>query len=620
MSSPDFALPTLDHLQTTISPDLDSQKVVSEWFDSFASYAQSGDTAGVMKLFHPESTWRDMLALTWDFRTFTGEAKIKEFLDARLGMVKLNEMKVRKDQYLGLQKPFPDLAWVQFMFDFKVGDVGIGSGIGRLVPTTKEGGGWKAISMYTNLEDLQGFPEKTGQLRDSRPNHGLWVKQREEEVKFEKEEPTVLIVGGGHNGLDISTRLKMLGITSLVVEKNERVGDNWRNRYKALCLHDPVWYDHMPYLPFPSNWPVYSPSAKIADWLESFAHSMELNVWTSSTVTSASLNPSTQSTPYPTWTVHILSNVTGQSRTFTKVKHLIFATGFGSGEPRWPVYPGIQEFKANGGQVLHSMEHKLAEDHLGKKVVVVGACTSAHDIASDYYLHGIDVTMYQRSSTYIMTTKHGWEVIMAGLYSEDGPPTDIADRMNASLPHHFLDRGINQRNAERIAELDRPLLEDLKKVGFRLNMGTSGGGFSQLAWKKAGGYYLDVGASEMIVSGKIKLKNDSTLERFTSSGLSFSDGSTLPADVVVFATGFADTRGGVQKVIGEELGKKLKRIWGLDKEGEIHGAWRDLGVEGLWFMIGNFALSRFHSKHVALQIKAMEEGVFGKRYSLQEEE
>ncbi|KAI9573920.1 hypothetical protein HD554DRAFT_2035056 [Boletus coccyginus] len=109
----------------------------------------------------------------------------------------------------------------------------------------------------------------------------------EKEREFLDEEPTiVIVVGGGKSGLDVVARLKMLGINALVVERNQRVGNNWRERYAALCLHDPVWYDHIPYLPFPPSWPVYTPALKLVDWLESYAHSLELNVWTSATVAS----------------------------------------------------------------------------------------------------------------------------------------------------------------------------------------------------------------------------------------------------------------------------------------------------------------------------------------------
>ncbi|KAF7378296.1 Flavin-containing monooxygenase [Mycena sanguinolenta] len=594
-------LPTLDRLNAAVAPDLDVAKVAAAWMGSFASLVEAGDVDGIAGLFIEESHWRDMLALTWDFRTFHGVSDIQRFLSDRLAVSKLANLRIKEGSPIFL-RPYPDLAWINIMFDFET-HVGLASGVVRLVPMSN--GDWKAHCMYTNLEDLKGFPEQIGSLRNHAPNHGKWEQERQQTMSFRGEDPVVIIIGGGHSGLDLAARLKCLGVRALVIEKNPRIGDNWRNRYEALCLHDPVWCHHLPYLPFPPTWPVYTPALKLGNWLEHYAEAMELNVWTSSTMKSARPNAA------GTWDVVIAAS--GAERRFT-VKHVVFATGFGGGEGKLPSYPGMETFK---GQILHSTEHKRAIDHAGKKVVIVGACTSAHDIAVDYYEHGVDVTMYQRSSTYVLTTKNGWARIMKPIYWEGGPPTEVADRLNASFPH-LMSIPLNQRQARVIAEDDKDLLDGLRKCGFKLNMGTMDTGVAILAWNRGGGYYIDVGASQMIIDGKIKLKNDSQIAAFTESGLKFEDGSELAADVVVFATGLGDARNGVRKVCGDAVGDKCKPIWGLNDEGEINGAWRDLGVPGLWYMTGSLALSRFHSKHVALQIKAMEEGVFGNRYEAEE--
>ncbi|KAJ6490350.1 hypothetical protein C8R47DRAFT_1273552 [Mycena vitilis] len=583
-------LPTLDRLGVTIPDELDPRAIATAWFESFSTAVTNGNVDGVMALFAEGALWRDILALTWDFRTFHG-ANISKFLADRLVDAQMSTLKL-KNEYLELKRPYPDLAWIQAMFTFET-RLGLGSGVFRLIP--QKAGGWKAHCMFTNLEDLKGFPEKVGPLRDSEPNHGKWEAARRRSSAFEDSEPTVLIVGGGQSGLELAARLRCLDISVLVVEKNARVGDNWRNRYDALCLHDPVWYDHMPYLSFPSTWPVYTPAKKLANWLENYAEALEIPVWTSSEVTSASPTSSEG------WSVTV-SNAQGQPRIFT-VKHLVFATGFGSYRGKLPTYPGMDEFK---GQIIHSSQHKKATDHAGKKVVVIGACTSAHDLCADYHEHGVDVTMFQRSSTYVMTTKNGWRVLMEGVYSENAPPVDVADRLNASYPNRLTEVLAPRRTLE-IAEADKVLLDGLRKRGFRLNLGYKDAGFSLAVWENAGGYYLDVGTSQLIVDGKIKLKNDSLIERFTANGLKFENGSELPADVVVFATGVGDVRDNVRRVCGDELAAKCKPIWGLDEDGEIQGCWRDLG---------NLAYCRFHSKHVALQIKAMEEGIFGTRYSL----
>lgn len=197
---------------------------------------EAQDVDLLIKLFLPDFFWRDILALTWDFRIFRGSTKIRQFLRDRLPITKSREFKL-KDEFISLQRPYPDLAWVNAMFDFET-EVGVCSGVVRLLPT--QSGEWKAHVVFTNLEELHGYPEKRGSLRNPLPNHGLWGLQRQKEVEFEGTNPTVLIIGAGQSGLIVAARLKVLDVSVLVVEKNPRIGDNWRNRYEALCLHDPV--------------------------------------------------------------------------------------------------------------------------------------------------------------------------------------------------------------------------------------------------------------------------------------------------------------------------------------------------------------------------------------------
>ncbi|KAH8999821.1 FAD/NAD-P-binding domain-containing protein [Lactarius hatsudake] len=599
------ALPTLERLGVSAPKDVDAAVVAQAWFGAFSNHVQVGDVDGILGQLVDDAFWRDILALTWDFRTFYGNEPIQKFLKDRLVISKLSALQLDASS-AAAQNPYPDVVWIQAFFTFSTA-VGTGSGILRLVPTP--GGEWKAHTIFTNLEGLRGCPELAGPLREQEPKHGTWPEQRRRERECEgpDQQPVVLIVGGGQSGLELAARLKYLGLKTLVIEREARIGHLWRKRYEALCLHDTVWYDHMPYLPFPPTWPVFAPAPKVADWLESYAHSLELDVWTSSTVTRASQDPETKK-----WTVEI-ERENSAPRTFV-VNHLVFAVGLGGGVHNVPQFPGEEDFK---GTTLHAGHYTKGKDYEGKKVVVVGAATSGHDIAKDLHDHGVDVTMFQRSSTYVMSVKHGVTGVFGGLFFEGGPPADVGDRINASFPN-YLQKPLHQRIVVDIAEKDRETLDGLRRVGFRLNTGIDGTGFILLAWTKASGYYFDVGASQLIIDGKIKLKNDSQISRFTKNGLEFTNGSTLDADTVVFATGYGDPRAPLLSILEPQAGARLKPIWGLDPEGEIRGAWRDIGIPRAWYMMGNFALCRFHSKHLALQIKAIEEGLFDeKRYSLE---
>ncbi|KAJ3553462.1 hypothetical protein NM688_g3601 [Phlebia brevispora] len=602
-------LPTLDKLGVSApkASDVNAVDIASKWLQTFEKNIANNNIDGILSGLTEDAWWRDLLSMTWDFRTFQGKDKIRHFLKDRLANSKLKDFKVSFAEYESL---YEDLAWIRAHYTFENG-VGGGTGVLRLVPTKGHGGNieWQAHNICTNLQSLRGYPPAVGPLRDFDPNHGKWLDMRKRQMEYADHDPEVLVVGGGQSGLEISARLKLLGVPSLVIEKQARIGDQWRHRYAALCLHDVVWYDHMPYIPFPENWPVYTPAQKLADWLESYAKNMEVDYWTSATVTHA------RKLKDGKWEVTVRR---GDKDRIFNVKHLVFAIGVGGGTPNMPKIPGMDKFK---GQILHSTQHDKALDHAGKKVVVVGACTSAHDIAADYANNGIDVTLYQRSATYIMTTKEGMPRLMKGTYWEGGPPTDVADMIDNSLPilykkddpqaHH---EGHRRGGPHCYSEL----LDGLQKRGFKLSWGVDDSGFLILALLRLGGYYLDVGASRMIIDGRIKLKSGASIKEFTETGIISDDGTKMDADVFLFATGYGDPRNPMRDILGPELGKKLTPIWGINDEGEIRTAWKEAGIENCWVMMGNFAWCRFYSQHLALQIKAKREGIWdGKRYSLE---
>ncbi|MCJ1228591.1 hypothetical protein MMC12_005252 [Toensbergia leucococca] len=183
---------------------------------------------------------------------------------------------------------------------------------------------------------------------------------------------------------------------------------------------------------------------------------------------------------------------------------------------------------------------------------------------------------------------------------------------------------------EEIARRDKDLLTGLEKAGFKLDHGPDDAGISpspiidyvaniftertQIGFfmkyfQRGGGYYIDVGASQLIIDGKIKIKQGQEISEVKPRSLLFADGTELPADEVVFATGYQNMRGTASKIFGNELGDRVKDVWGFDDEGELRTMWRRTGHPGFWFFGGNLALCRYFSRMLALQIKALEEGV-----------
>ena len=227
------SLPTFANLGVEPPQDVDAEKIGRAWVESFSQFVSANDVPGLLSLVLPDGWWRDLFALTWDLRTFQGADKIGAFLEAKLAASGLAGVVFHSATF---DRPHPDMAWVVVQFDFET-EVARGRALVRLVPT---GDRWKAVIVCTNLEGLKGYPEAIGPLRNHLPNHGKWADARRKEKEFVGKDPEVLIIGGGQSGLDIAARLKHLGVSNLIIEKQPRIGNQWRTRYEALCLHDPV--------------------------------------------------------------------------------------------------------------------------------------------------------------------------------------------------------------------------------------------------------------------------------------------------------------------------------------------------------------------------------------------
>ena len=412
----------------------------------------------------------------------------------------------------------------------------------------------------------------------------------------------------GQGGLALGARLKHLQVPTLIVEQSPRAGDSWRNRYRSLVLHDPVWYDHLPYLPFPENWPVFTPKDKIGDWLEAYASIFELDLWTSTTCDAASWNAAAQA-----WTVTVTRN--GQPVTLHP-KHLVFATG-AYGPPKQPDWPGIDSFK---GTVLHSSAYQGASAHRGKRAVVVGAASSAHDVAVDLWEAGADVTMIQRSPTIVVRSE---TLMQLGFdtYSEAalarGITADKADLIGASTPMAvFCDQ--QKLLYQTIRSRDAAFYDRLAAAGFALTFGPDDSGLMMQAMRTASGYYIDVGASDLIAAGQIRVLSGAGVAAVTPDGVSLTDGRTARADIIIACTGYRSMNETVATIVSRQAACATGPCWGLGSGipgdpgpwlGEPRNMWKPTAVPNLWYHGGNLALSRFYSRFLALQLKARMHGI-----------
>ncbi|OHE98591.1 flavin-containing monooxygenase [Colletotrichum orchidophilum] len=596
-------LPTLR--QPTSEAPENAPAIVKTWTDAFEKVLANNVKDGLSTVFRKDAWTRDFLGLSWDFRTINGLDEITAFFKENQPRAGLCHIVPRENGAFkpSFGNPAPGVHWVESMFDFE-SSVGRGKGMVRLALEADDS--WKAFAINFTLQEIKGFEEKVGVNRPTGhvdAKGGNWKERRERQVEFVDEDPTVLVIGAGHAGINIGVRLRNLGIPTLMIDRNERVGDSWRKRYRTLMTHDPIQYCHLPFIPFPANWVQFMPKDKLADWLESYAKMMELNIWTSTNIEETSYDEQEK-----TWTVK-LRRADGTLR-ILKPRHIVLATGQ-AGDPITPTFPGQDDFK---GVVYHGSQHQdasLVDNLSSKKVLVVGSGNSSHDICQNFYENGAaQVTMIQRGGTYVITANKGIFVMHKGMYEEGGPPTEDCDIVAQSLPLP-VQFALSAHGTKSITAVDQELLDGLSKAGFKLDFGPDGSGIYRKYVTRGGGYYIDVGCSQLIVDGKVKVHHSPRgISGFTPAGLTLADGTTLDADIVVLATGYDGMRSSTRNILGDKVADRVKECWGLDEQGEINSIWRSSGHPRFYYMGGNLALCRSYSRLLALQIKAVEEGLF----------
>ncbi|OPX15912.1 NAD(P)/FAD-dependent oxidoreductase [Gordonia polyisoprenivorans] len=592
------------------------QQRATRWLDRFETALAARDIPAVTSMFATDSFWRDLVSFTWNLKTVEGREQIADMLGERLS-------DTAPSGFATSEPATDDEGVVSAFIEF---ETATGRGVGHLrLRPDADSGEDQAWTLLTTLQELKGHEEHSGPTRvmgavhGSDPDTRSWAERKaDEEAELGRtRQPYVLVVGGGQGGIALGARLRQLGVPSIVIDRHDRPGDQWRNRYKSLCLHDPVWYDHLPYLPFPENWPVFAPKDKIGDWLEFYTRVMEVPYWSKTTCESA-----TYDEDEGRWTVEIDRD--GEHLTLHP-DQLVLATGM-SGKANVPTFPGQDVFT---GEQHHSSQHPGPDGYVGKKVVVIGSNNSAHDICKALVDNGIDTTMVQRSSTHIVKSDSLMEIGLGALYSEQavagGMTTKKADLTFASLPYRIMHE-FQIPLYDQIRERDKDFYARLEAAGFDLDFGDDDSGLFMKYLRRGSGYYIDVGACELVADGTIKLEHGD-VDHLTENSVVLADGTELPADVVVYATGYGSMNGWAADLMGQEIADKVGKVWGLGSEttkdpgpweGEQRNMWKPTQQPGLWFHGGNLHQSRHYSLYLALQLKARYEGIPTPVYGLQE--
>ncbi|KAF5388434.1 hypothetical protein D9615_000675 [Tricholomella constricta] len=448
----------------------DTQTIASEWLQTYGDSLQTANIESVLASFLPSGWLRDVLTFTWNNRALEGREKIASYLRDTLSAAKVSDVKLDSRKHLSPQQSSLDPEWISGGFTFTT-VIAIGQGYFHLAKD--EYGAWKAQIVFMTMKDLKGH-EEMGPEAGIYEGHTLaWSDVHQSRKLKIEQDPYVIIVGAGQTGLNVAARFHQMSIPSIVLETNARVGDNWRKRYPTLSLHTPRTHHSLLYQPYPQNWPIFTPRDKLADWLEQYAKSQDLVVWTNS-----------RPLPIPTydfntkrWTVVVDKDGTHVT---LHPAHIVLATGT-LGKPRYPDMIDKETFR---NTILHACEYAGGRPFSGKRVVVVGAGNTAADICQDLVVQGAQsVTMVQRSSTCVIAASSVASVTNAW---PEGVPQDVADLKFMSCPLLLLKRMLGSREKEAWAR-EQGMHEGLTKAGLKLNMGSDGAGLALLLFERFGG-------------------------------------------------------------------------------------------------------------------------------------
>ncbi len=570
------------------------------WLFSFEAALRARDASQIGALFHDECYWRDVLAFTWHLSSAQGSGAIGTALAAAQGRTDARHFRVPQDRRAPRRVTRVGIDSIEAIFKFETA-IGRGSGLLRLSAIPGGDGEMRAWLVSTVLDEISGHEERIGARRPSGAAYSRnfggdnWADMRRKAVAYEDREPAVLVVGGAQSGLAIAARLNQLGVDTLVVERLPRIGDSWRRRYHSLALHNSSHINHLPYLEFPPTWPTYIPKDMLANWFEFYAGTMEINCWTGTEFVGGTWDAVEQC-----WAARV-RRADGSERVL-RPRHLVFANGVSS-VPKVPELPGLSDF---AGQVVHAEEFDTGTAWTGKNALIVGTGSSANDIALDLHSNGVNTTLIQRGSTTVVSIDPSARLNEV-VFDEGGALAD--SDLIVSSPPPALVLIAYRAVTKRMAKLDDALIAGLKSIGFKHDFGEDGTGHQMKYFRRGGGYNLDAGSSALMIQGELGLLQYERIERFVAEGALLTDGETVPADLIVLATGYFPQDELVRRTLGPDIADRVGPVWGIGADGELRNMYTRTPQRGLWFMAGSLPQCRIKSKWLALQIKAVELGL-----------
>ncbi|PNP61040.1 hypothetical protein FNYG_14128 [Fusarium nygamai] len=594
--------------------DLDPSDQATAVVKAFHDALRESDIQALQDCFFTDQAyWKDALAFTYHLRTFYTPPVIAA------NLLETNRMRGPSMRWNMKSAVFvaatPVLQFIDVALSFRtVSPAASCSARIVLLPVESSEGKleWKIWILSTKLENLDVHPENEPLLQSpSRNLSGM--------IDIDTD---VFIIGGGNAAAALAARLKTFGVESIMAERNARVGDNWAKRYDCMKFHVPTSFCDMPYMSYSEELRGLHRLSKdeLANHLAQYVASFNLNVITSTTIKSTVYDKANEK-----WTIDLQ---TPAGVVTVAAKQLVQATGVSSQKPYVPTIANAEIYK---GINIHSSDYKNGRELVKqgvKSVLIIGSANTAFDILGDCYAAGLEPAMVVRSPTYICPFDYICHDVSMGAYNFE---VARGDRMFLMLPSAV--EGQLARNLFRVLASQEPdRYTALREAGFPVldSADPKQALFSNLI-ERAGGHYVDVGGTDIIAQGKASVKAGVEPVVFTENGLQFSDGSSAAADAVIWCTGFADrdVRSVAVEILGgekhtasdenllgpREIADRLDATWGIDSEGEIRGMWkRHLRLENHWVMGGYTQQHRWHSRTLALQIKAALEGILPSAY------
>ena len=559
---------------------------VTAWLVRFERAWRGCDESALADCFSSDSSyWRDCLAVTGALGTVSGSTHIASALMS--APWRASNFRIADGRTPPRFVSRAGVEVIEAIVEFD-GHHGPACGVLRLIVDPRSA--TAAWVWHTSLSGLHRLATKPRNNPDPPPP--TRTRPLRDSAQSDRDQPAVLVVGAGHAGLGAAACLTHLGVTTLVIDRLQRVGDVWRNRYDSLVLHNESHLNDLPHLPFPPGMPRFLPRDTIADWLETYAARLDLHVSTSTELLSASRDGDR-------WSVVVRR---GRQQQVLRPRHVVMAVG-SHAVPRPLDESGLDGF---AGTVVHSSSYRSGLPYTGQRALVLGTGSSAHDIAQDLHRHGAQVTMVQRSPTLVVSLEQAQKVYAI---QAEGLPVADSDLLSTATPYPVLVQA-NQIFAAAARDADRALLDGLAARGFRLDDGApDAAGFQLKLLRRGGGYYVNVGCSELIADGQIALLPRDSIDCFTITGARLHDGTVVEADLVVAGTGYLQQQDVVRRSFGAETADRVGSVAGTDEHGEQRNMWRRTTQPGLWFTGNGFPQARMYSPYLALQISMVELGL-----------